>query len=151
MNNTQFDSELRIPLNEHSSFSLAYLGDAIYELWCRQKILQRLKNRRLVHLYVVQWVRCQTQSRLAELIYPLLNTEEEIIYRQGRNSKTISPPKHAVIKDYRAATGFECLVGYWYLEKQTMRFEELMHRSEIVECLESVLPKTKNHLLMLHK
>jgi ribonuclease-3 family protein len=68
-----------------------------------------------------------------------LNTEEEIIYRQGRNSKTISPPKHAAIKDYRAATGFECLVGYWYLEKQTKRFEELMNRSEIVECLESVL------------
>ena len=140
MNNTQFDSELRIPLNEHSSFSLSYLGDAFFELWCRQKILQRLKNRRLVHLHVVQWVRCQTQASLALLIHPLLNTEEEIIYRQGRNSKTISPPKHAAIKDYRAATGFECLVGYWYLEKQTKRFEELMNRSEIVECLESVLP-----------
>ncbi|MEE3265194.1 MAG: hypothetical protein VX221_00310 [SAR324 cluster bacterium] len=45
MNNTQFDAELTIPLNEHSSFSLAYLGDAFFELWCRQKILQRLKNR----------------------------------------------------------------------------------------------------------
>ena len=143
MNNTQFDSELRIPLNEHSSFSLSYLGDAFFELWCRQKILQRLKNRRLVHLHVVQWVRCQTQARLALLIHPLLNTEEEIIYRQGRNSKTISPPKHAVIKDYRAATGFECLVGYWYLEKQTKRFEELMNRAEILEYLESVLPVSK--------
>ena len=143
MNNKQFDSELRIPLNEHSSFSLSYLGDAFFELWCRQKILQRLNNRRLVHLHVVQWVRCQTQARLALLIHPLLNIEERTIYRQGRNSKTISPPKHAAIKDYRAATGFECLVGYWYLEKQTKRFEELMNRSEIVECLESVMPICK--------
>ena len=144
MNNTQFDAELTLPLNELSSFSLAYLGDAFFELWCRQKILQRLKNRRLVHLHVVQWVRCQTQSRLAQLIQPLLHIEEEKIYRQGRNSKTISPPKNATIKDYRAATGFECLVGYWYLEKQTKRFEELMNLSEIVEYLESVMPVRKN-------
>ena len=143
MNNTQFDATLTIPLNEHSSFSLAYLGDAFFELWCRQKILQRLKNRRQVHLHVVQWVRCQTQSQLAQLIHPLLNIEEENIYRQGRNSKTISAPKHAAIKDYRAATGFECLVGYWYLEKQTKRFEELMNRAEILEYLESVLPVSK--------
>ena len=143
MNNTQFDAALTIPLNEHSSFSLAYLGDAFFELWCRQKILQRLKNRRQVHLHVVQWVRCQTQSQLAQLIHPLLNIEEENIYRQGRNSKTISAPKHAAIKDYRAATGFECLVGYWYLEKQTKRFEELMNRAEILEYLESVLPVSK--------
>ena len=143
MNNTQLDSEVKITPNDRSSFSLSYLGDAFFELWCRQKILQRLKNRRLVHLHVVQWVRCQTQAQLAQLIYPLLNTKEEIIYRQGRNSKIISPPKHAVIKDYRAATGFECLVGYWYLEEQKKRFEELMNRSEIVECLESVLPMNK--------
>jgi len=143
VNNTQFDATLTIPLNEHSSFSLAYLGDAFFELWCRQKILQRLKNRRQVHLHVVQWVRCQTQSQLAQLIHPLLNIEEENIYRQGRNSKTISAPKHAAIKDYRAATGFECLVGYWYLEKQTKRFEELMNRAEILEYLESVLPVSK--------
>ena len=143
MNNTQFDSELRITLNDHSSFSLSYLGDAFFELWCRQKILQRLKNRRLVHLHVVQWVRCQTQAQLMELIRPYLNIEEEIIFRQGRNSKVISPPKHAVIKDYRASTGFECLVGYWYLKKQIKRFEELMNRSEIVQCLESVLPICK--------
>ena len=98
MNNTQFDAELTIPLNEHSSFSLAYLGDAFFELWCRQKILQRLKNRRLVHRHVVQWVRCQTQAQLAQLILPLLKIEEGKIYRQGRNSKTVSPPKHACYK-----------------------------------------------------
>ena len=140
MNNIQFEAELSISPIEHSSFSLAYLGDVFFELWCRQKILHHFKNRRQVHLHVVQWVRCQTQARLAKLIHPLLNIEEEKIYRQGRNSKTISPPKHAAIKDYRAATGFECLVGYWYLEKQTKRFEELMKRSEIVEYLESFLP-----------
>tara|TARA_B100001142_G_scaffold249996_1_gene250076 strand:+ start:1658 stop:2107 length:450 start_codon:yes stop_codon:yes gene_type:complete len=138
--NINFESELTIQMNEHSSFSLAYLGDSFFELWCRQKILQSLKNSRQVHLNVVQLVRCQTQAHLARMIHPLLNNEEEIIYRQGRNSKTISPPKHAAIKDYREATGFECLVGYWYLGKQLKRFEELMKRPEIVAYLKSALP-----------
>ena len=146
VNNKQFNSDIRVPLEEHSSFSLSYIGDAFFELWCRQKILRRLKSSRLVHLNVVQLVCCQTQSRIAQMIHPLLNIEEERIYCRGRNSKTISPPKHAVIKDYRAATGFECLVGYWFLEKQTQRFEELMNRSEIVECMESVLPLCKKSL-----
>ena len=145
MNNTQFDAGITISLNEHSSFSLAYLGDAFFELWCRQKILQRLKNRGQVHRHVVQWVRCQTQSQLAQLILPHLKSEEGKIFRRGRNSKAVSPPKHASIKDYRAATGFECLVGYWYLEKQTDRFEVLMNRTEIIEYLESVLPESKTH------
>ena len=93
------------PASEHTSFSLSYLGDAFFELWCRQKITQRFQNRRLVHKTVVQWVRCQTQAQLAMLIYPHLTVEEANIYRKGRNSKVVSPPKHASIKEYRAATG----------------------------------------------
>ena len=125
--------------NEYCSFSLAYLGDAYFEIWCRKKVLERGKNPRQVHLNVVQLVRCQTQARIAQLIHPHLNVTEKKIYQQGRNSKTISPPKHAAIKDYRAATGFECLVGHWYLINQTIRFEELMSRSELAGYLESVL------------
>ena len=143
MKDTHFKEELTIPVNEHSSFSLAYLGDAFYELWCRQKILQSVQNRRLVHLHVVQWVRCQTQARLAKLIQPNLTVKEFKIYRQGRNSKTVSPPKHATIREYRSATGFECLVGYWYLEKQANRFEEIMNLTDVQAYLESVMPKSK--------
>ena len=143
MNTTHFEAELTIPECEHSSFTLSYLGDAFFELWCRQNILQRVQNRKTVHLHVVQWVRCQTQAQLSKLLQPYLTTEEEMIFRQGRNSKTISPPKHAAIKEYRAATGFECLVGYWYLKKQTKRFEELMSQEKVKEYLESFLPTSK--------
>ena len=66
----------------------------------------------------------------------LLTLEERNIFRQGRNNKVFSSPKHASIGEYRAATGFECLVGYWYLCKQVNRFEELMLKSEVVEYLE---------------
>lgn len=66
----------------------------------------------------------------------LLTLEERNIFRQGRNNKVFSSPKHASIGEYRAATGFECLVGYWYLCKQLNLFEELMLKSEVVEYLE---------------
>ena len=58
--------------NETSSFYLSYMGDALFELWCRQKILQRYQNRKLVHNYVVKLVRCQTQSQIATIILPVL-------------------------------------------------------------------------------
>ena len=105
-------------------------------MWRRQNILLRFQNRKRVHLHVVQWVRCQTQTHLAQLIQPFLTLEEKNIFRHGRNNKVFSSPKHASIGEYRAATGFECLVGYWYLCKQLNLFEELMLKSEVVEYLE---------------
>ena len=144
MNIKQTEPKHSIPVNTHTSFSLSYIGDAFYGMWCRQNILLRFQNRKRVHLHVVQWVRCQTQAHLAQLIQPFLTLEEGNIFRQGRNNKVFSSPKHSSIGEYRAATGFECLVGYWYLCKQVNRFEELMLKSEVVEYLDAVLSANNN-------
>ena len=139
VNTKQTESKTSRTLKLNSSFSLSYIGDAFYGLWCRQKILLRYQNRKRVHQQVVQWVRCQTQSHLVNLIHPFLTLEERNIFRQGRNNKVCSIPKHATVREYRYATGFECLVGYWYLCNQTNRFEELMLKAEVVEYLEGAL------------
>ena len=144
MSKTKIKTGLSFAKNEQSSFSLSYLGDAFYELWCRQEILQRLKNRKQVHKHVVQWVRCQTQASLVNMIMPHLTVEEKNIFRQGRNSKVVSIPKHASMREYRAATGFECLVGFWYLVNDIKRFEKLMSQTEVLEYLESVISVCKN-------
>ena len=112
-----FEKNSIIKTNDFSSFYLSYMGDALFELWCRQKILQRYKTRKLVHNYVVKLVRCQTQAQIATIILPILTPEEKKIYSQGRNGKVISIPKHATVKEYRKANGFECLVGYFFLKK----------------------------------
>ena len=144
MSKSQIETGLSFAGIEQSSFSLSYLGDAFYELWCRQKILQLLQNRKQVHQIVIQFVRCQTQARLVHLIMPHLMAEEEKnIFRQGRNNKVVSRPKHAFTREYRAATGFECLVGFWYLGKEIKRFEKLMSQTEVQEYLESVLISCK--------
>ena len=77
MSKSQIETGLSFAAIEQSSFSLSYLGDAFYELWCRQKILQLLQNRKQVHQSVVQFVRCQTQARLVHLIMPHLTYEEK--------------------------------------------------------------------------
>jgi len=113
-----FEKKSTINPNEISSFYLSYMGDALFELWCRQKILQQYHSRKIVHNYVVQLVRCQTQAQIATIILPVLTPEEKKIYFQGRNGKVISTPKHATVKEYRKANGFECLVGYFFLKKK---------------------------------
>jgi len=135
--NNPLKTDFSAKVNELSYFYLSYLGDAFFELWCRQEILNRLQNRKQVHTYVVQLVRCQTQAKIAIILQPHLTSEERKIYNQGRNGKVISPPKHASIKEYREATGFECLVGYFYFTKKTERFEELMEKTEVLNLIES--------------
>ena len=126
-------------LKELSSFYLSYMGDAIFELWCRQRILDRFQNRKIVHNYVVQLVRCQTQARIATIILPILTSEEKKIFYRGRNGKVISIPGHATVKEYRKANGFECLVGYLFVKKETERFEQLMNNSDVFDHIESLI------------
>lgn len=140
-----FEINPPININDLSYFSLSYMGDALFEVWCRQKILLRFQNRKQVHNSVVQWVRCQTQAKIAMTIEPIMTVEEKKVYSRGRNGKVISPPKHASIREYRAATGFECLVGYLYFKKETRRFEELMNKKDVLELMESILFKLKKN------
>ena len=98
----QTESKPSIPLNTHTSFSLSFIGDAFYGMWCRQNILLRFQNRKRVHLHVVQWVRCQTQAHLAQLIQPFLTLEERNILCQGRNNKVCLSTKHTSIGEYSA-------------------------------------------------
>ena len=55
----------------------------------------------------------------------LLTDDEEWIYKRGRNTKTHSTAKNATVGQYRMATGFECLIGYLYLDKQYDRMFEI--------------------------
>ena len=90
--NIKTEPEHAIPVNVNSTFTLSYIGDAFYELWCRHKILLRFQNRKRIHLHVVQLVRCQTQAHLAQLIQPFLTIDERDIFHKRRNKKVFSAP-----------------------------------------------------------
>lgn len=117
-----------------SPLTLAYIGDAVYELVIRTVItaehdesVGRL-NKRAQAL-----VSANAQSRMAGILLPLLTEEEEAVYRRGRNAKSSSTAKNAAVGDYRRATGFEALMGYLYLKGETERMTELIHTALCAE------------------
>lgn len=97
-----------------SPSALAYLGDAIYELYVRISYLLPLQRSGIYHRLVVEQVRAETQAlHLRSLIPHLRDTELEIV-RRGRNAAT-GRPKRLNPEIYQQATSLETLIGYLYL------------------------------------
>lgn len=106
--------------------TLAFLGDAVYELYARRYVVER-ENCPVgqMHLKTVDLVNAGAQSAAFARLENFLSEEELAIYKRGRNTNTQSTPKHADIADYRRATGVEALFGYLFLKGETARAEEL--------------------------
>jgi ribonuclease-3 family protein len=97
-----------------SPTALAYLGDAIYELYVRMFYLLPLQRSGIYHRLVVEQVRAETQAlHLRSLVPHLRDTELEIV-RRGRNAAT-GRPKRLNPEIYQQATSLETLIGYLYL------------------------------------
>lgn len=108
-----------------SPLVLAYIGDAVFELWIRSHLVQsgchQMHN---LHGQAVDWVNAGAQARILEVWKPHLTELERDIVRRGRNTKS-GVPRGAKMIDYRLSTGLEALVGYLYLAGQKGRLEEL--------------------------
>ena len=83
-----------------------------------------MKPNRL-HSGAVKFVSAKGQFEALRFIEPLLTDEERDMVRRGHNASKASVAKNASPEEYRASTGFECLLGYLYLSKRTARIEEL--------------------------
>jgi len=111
----------------YSPLTLAYIGDAVYELIVRTIIVAKGNapvNK--LHKESKNLVNAKAQADIAIRIQKHLSDEEMAIYKRGRNAKSHSAAKNASITDYRLATGFEALVGYLYLNEQMERLIELI-------------------------
>lgn len=108
----------------YSPLALAYLGDGVYELIIRTKVMNQGNMQvNKLHKKSTDLVKAQTQAKLARLLEPELTQEEEAVLKRGRNAKSMTSAKNASIGEYRMATGLEALVGYLYLSG---RFERLL-------------------------
>ena len=122
-------------MNEYNSNVLAYIGDAYFELYIRNFLLNvcKLKTNDL-HKNAIKYTSAMGQLKIIESIMDKLDEEELIIFKRGRNTQTSHKPKNVNIQTYHIATGFECLVGYLYLEKREERLEYLL--SEGIKIIE---------------
>uniref|UniRef100_UPI001D148F7C Mini-ribonuclease 3 n=1 Tax=Plectonema radiosum TaxID=945768 RepID=UPI001D148F7C len=113
-------------LQQLSPTALAYLGDAVYELYIRRYYLlppQRVEN---YHRLVVAQVRAEKQAQMLNLLSQYLNNNELEIVRRGRNAAT-GRPKRVDPHTYQQATSLETLIGYLYLTN-TERLSELLQK-----------------------
>lgn len=116
---------------ELSPLVLAYIGDAVYEVFTRNKVLCENPDMpaHKLHTQNVKYVKAKAQSEGFAAIEEALTEEETAVFKRGRNAKSHTSPKNAEIVDYRRATGFESLLGYLYLKGERERARELMERA----------------------
>ena len=79
-----------------------------------------------MHKKTANLVKADAQAHFYLLLEEELTDAEKAAYRRGRNAKSFTMPKHATMKDYRMATGFEALMGYLYLQGETERLVSLV-------------------------
>lgn len=116
----------KVDIRLYSPQALAFLGDAVYEILVRERIVHRATmpvNK--LHLQAVEQVRASYQSKAYAVVEPVLTEEELAALKRGRNISSIKPPKNGTMQDYRRATGLECLFGYLYLKGEIQRINEL--------------------------
>lgn len=109
--------------------TLAYLGDAIYEVYVREHLISAgVAMVDELQKEAIKYVSAKSQSRiLTNLIdNDYLTEEEKDIVKRGRNYKRNTHPKNTDIITYKLSTGFEALIGYLYLNNQKDRLNELM-------------------------
>ncbi len=118
-------------IQQVSPAALAYIGDAVYELYVRTNYLLPPKTAYAYHQRVVAQVRAETQAQqLASLIAWLTPTELEIV-RRGRNAAN-RPPKRVNAEIYGRATSLETLIGYLYLTNFP-RLSQLLQQLNFIE------------------
>lgn len=107
---------------------LAYVGDSVYEVYVRTRLLAENPDMpaHKLHRLAIRCVKAHAQSNSMIAVEPILTEEEEAVYKRGRNAKSATVPKNADVADYRRATGFEALVGYLYLKGENTRLEKIM-------------------------
>lgn len=130
--------DFKLLFNEHhspnqlSGLSLAYIGDAVYELYVRTKVLEKTKNAHQMNLKATKLVNHLAQAALLERVEASLTEEELLVVRRGKNAKGIVP-KNAKMINYRKATALEALVGYLYLKGEEERLGWLLGEMDSLE------------------
>ena len=118
----------QVDIQTYSPLTLAYIGDAAYELVVRTFLVDQGNSRPdKLHRKASSMVKAAAQAAMAEALKDSLTEEELSVYRRGRNAKSPTMAKNASMSDYRKATGFEALMGYLYLKGEQKRLIDLVY------------------------
>ena len=115
-----------VDIHEQSPLNLAFVGDGVWELLVRQRLVERtrLQPGRL-HSLAVRYVSAKAQFQALARLEPLLTEQEQAVVHRGKNTSKATVAKHATPEEYRASTGFEALLGWLFLQGRGERIREL--------------------------
>lgn len=107
--------------------TLAFVGDAVYEEYVREYVVEcgNSKADRL-HAQAVRFVNAAAQAKIMKTVFDDLPEKEQAFVKRARNKKTNTKAKNASPMDYKWATAFEALIGYYKLSGQTDVMEEII-------------------------
>ncbi|MBR2823024.1 MAG: hypothetical protein IKE24_05005 [Clostridia bacterium] len=109
-----------------SPLQLAYVGDSVWEILVRTRLIAQRKNVKHMHRECVDAVNAGAQARFAQVLLPLFSETEMSVFLRGRNAHPHHPsPRHQDRGDYAEATGFEAVMGFLYLTGQDDRVRRL--------------------------
>lgn len=121
--------EKQIDVKQLNSLALAYMGDAIYEVYVREFVINHgLTKPHHLHKEATKYVSGKAQSAVLHYFLDknVLREEELAVVRRGRNAKSGTIPKNLDVQTYRYGTAFEALLGYLYLSNDQKRLEEII-------------------------
>jgi ribonuclease-3 family protein len=109
--------------------TLAYVGDAVYELFIRTYLIGEGNVRvNKLHKMAIEYVSAKAQAHFSKVLMETLTEREHQILKVGRNAKSATAAKNADILEYRWATGLEALLGYLYLKKEYERLGNIINK-----------------------
>ncbi|MGF1600536.1 MAG: Mini-ribonuclease 3 [Thermosynechococcaceae cyanobacterium] len=109
----------------------AYLGDAVYELFVRTRLLLPPRRLQVYHRQVIAQVCAESQAEVVSVLANYLTASELDIVKRGRNAAS-GKPKRVKLSTYQQATGLEALLGYLYLTDPPRLEQVLVHLSHVV-------------------
>ena len=108
---------------------LAFVGDAVYSLFVREKITFSCdKKAGELNKLAINEVNAIAQSKFFRQIEDLLTEDELLVFKRARNSKKTTRSKSASVAEYNVSTGFEALLGYLYITGQFDRLNFLLNK-----------------------
>ena len=123
---------MKVEYKQLNSLALAYMGDAVYDVYVRHHLLHggKTKPHRL-HREATRYVSAKAQASILKQMSEegFLSEDELAIVKRGRNAKSGTIPKNTDVQTYRHSTAFESLVGWLYLANDRERLEAVLGKA----------------------
>lgn len=119
---------LNSDVKQINTTALAYMGDAVYEVYIRRHVMETGHvHVDKLHAMAVPFVKAEGQARAIKyLVENFLTEEEKALTKRARNHKIATKAKNATPMDYKWATAFEALLGYLHLKGDVERLEAVI-------------------------